>query len=222
MPSRAAALPSLWVRPPPLGCAALLLAQQQTPAALEPWRVHDYANLAVLPVAIALTAAAFVRGQGSRRALACFMLVYMLIDGLWIVAQPSTVKAWRTLLVHHVATILLLIHPLTHAAHLKYVAWLCVVEVNTFLLVLRRHVRRSVWIEAAFAASWVAIRAVWFPYVAVHLLFYAGEWPDAVRRVLVCTCCSWLALLQLRWTREALLASRRRAAAAGAVKSGFL
>ena len=221
MPARAAALPSLWVRPPPMG-AALLLAQQQTPATLETWKVHDYANLAALPVAIALTVAAFVRGQAWRRALAIFMLAYMVIDGAWIVVQPSTVKAWRTLLVHHAVTILLLLHPLTHAAHLKYVAWLCVVEVNTFLLVLRRHIRRSVWIEAAFAASWVAIRAVWFPYVTIHLLFYAGEWPDVFRRVLVCTCCSWLALLQLRWTREAMLATRRRVAAAGAVKSGFL
>ena len=91
----------------------------------------------------------------------------MAADGVWMVVQPQIVRAPATMLAHHTLTILLLVHALSYAPHLRYVAWLASVEVNTLMLIARRHFKRG-WIELAFYASWVVIRMCWFPYVALQ------------------------------------------------------
>ena len=164
----------------------LLVGRHQTlrlvaasPPALAPAAaIHDHCNLIALPVVVALVAAAFASSRW-RRPLAVYLLIYMIVDASWILLQPSVVRAPTVLLSHHAATVLLLCHSLTHPPHLRYVAALSIVEVNTLLLIARRNVRRSAWLEAAFYASWIAVRAVWFPCLAVHLWRLPSEsWPN--------------------------------------------
>ena len=216
MPLPSTALPSLtarrtaWCGVERIG--ALLAAPAASRPALAPWQVHDYANLGVLPALVALTAVALWRSQERwYRALAQCMLVYVAVDSVWIAAVPSIVKGPYAVLVHHVATLALLWHPLTHRAHLRYVAWMTVVELNTWLLIARRHFKRF-WLEGMFTATWVAGRMVWFPYAAVHMSFFSAGWPTgapgARRRALVSACTFTLTLLQLRWSWQIL--GRRR------------
>ena len=172
----------------------------------EPWRLHDAFNLATLPPAIILVTLALAYRTSFNRPLALYMLVYMLLDALWIGLQPFVVKSPEVLLVHHVGSVLLLLHSLTYAPHLRYAAWMIVVEVNTLLLIARRHFKSlQTLLNAAFYATWLAIRVVWFPVVAVHLWrLPQGSWPSVLRRVAVCGTVSGLASLQLWWTRAAL------------------
>ena len=77
--------------------------------------------------------------------------------------QPEVVNAKAALLWHHAVSIVLCLHPLLHPPHLRYVAWMAIVEGNTFFLILRRHVSYHAWIEACFALTWIGIRVCWFP-----------------------------------------------------------
>ena len=68
--------------------AGWLSALAEAPA----WAQHDYANLAVLPLLCGLTLAA-LRTERAHLPLAILLLAYMALDALWMVAQPSVVKA---------------------------------------------------------------------------------------------------------------------------------
>ena len=139
------------------------------------WRVHDYFNLATLPGLIALTLLALLKDVAYNWPLAAVMWVYVFIDGVWIYLMPHIVGSPKILLGHHLATLLVVGHVLTLPAHLKYTSWLTLVEVNTFFLVLKRHVAHPL-ISAAFHLSWLAIRTVWFPLAAAYFLLAAGGW----------------------------------------------
>lgn len=198
----------------------------------EAWRVHDYFNLAVLPVIVALTATALFN-QPWNYPLAIVMFAYVAIDGLWIALQPHIVASPVSLLWHHVATLLIIAHALTWAPHTKYVSWMTTVEVNTFFLILKRHVAHPLF-EFFFKATWLAIRIITFPCVAVYFTFFiGGTWGggllNLLRRVVVCSCVSGLAILQLQWTWKAMIApmlKKRKgepeADAAKGKKKGFL
>ena len=63
-----------------------------TLAEAPPSAQHDYANLAVLPLLSGLTLAA-LRTERAHLPLAILLLAYMALDALWMVVQPSVVKA---------------------------------------------------------------------------------------------------------------------------------
>lgn len=185
-----------------------------------PWQIHDAANVIALPMAIALVVLALRQSHRWGRPLALYLLAYIMADTTWIIIQPEIVRAPVVLLLHHAATLVLLLHALSHEAHLKFVGWLSCVELNTYFLILRRHIKRPTWamlaIRAAFIVSWLGIRVIWFPMVAAHLwTLPAHSWPSPARRGIVAGTTTVLALLQLMWTRDVLrpLLSRLRSAA---------
>jgi hypothetical protein len=180
---------------------------------LAAWHWHDMANLAALPLITVLSLVSLVSPkEGPRRALAFGMLAYIAADSAWIAAQPDVVRAPVPLLFHHFGTLILLLHSLSHAPHLRYVACMTLVELNSFFLILRRHVKR-LWIELAFAATWLGIRVAWFPYLTGHLVLQCADWPagSAGRRRLVLACASSVTLLQLCWTPSAFHSVQRHA-----------
>ena len=71
-----------------------------------------------------------------------------------------------------------------------------------------QHQHSTRLLSLLFNASWLAIRVLWFPYVAVQIVFFAGGWPAGwmghARHAVVGACTTALALLQLQWTRDAL------------------
>tara|TARA_B110001452_G_C15196811_1_gene415414 strand:+ start:130 stop:936 length:807 start_codon:yes stop_codon:yes gene_type:complete len=177
-----------------------------------PWAQHDLANLAVLPLLCALVLASFASPR-AHVPLTVFLISYLALDALWIVVQPAVVKARGVLLAHHAVSMVLCAHPLLHPPHLRYVAWMAVVEFNTFFLILRRHVRQQ-WVEALFALSWIGIRVCWFPYLPFHWFWLIREpWPRGLHgvaaRYTVTLSAAALAALQLAWTRKQLEATWR-------------
>ena len=191
----------------PLHIAAVWASPQK------PWVIHDMVNLGALSLATALIfRALLLHGDRlkSQRQLSWFMLTYMAIDSLWISVMPEIVRAPAMLLAHHAATCVLLVYALAEPSLLHYVPKLSLVELNTLSLIARRHLKH--WVtEAVFASTWVALRIVWFPCVALHLCLFA---PVRLRHnpkhVAVVISCGGLALQQLVWTRDALKSMRRK------------
>lgn len=196
-------------RQQPRRSASWLSALKDAP----PWAQHDYANLALLPLLSGL-AIASLRTERAQLPLAALLLAYMVLDALWLIVQPSVVKTTTVLLWHHAVAVGLIVHAATHAPHRRYVAWMSIVEVNTFFLVLRRHLQRR-WVEASFVLTWLLIRVAWFPYLPLHFLFFLPEpWPaglhGTVARVGVSGGALGLAVLQLVWTKRQLGGMLRR------------
>ncbi|CAM9883638.1 unnamed protein product, partial [Discosporangium mesarthrocarpum] len=106
-------------------------------------------------------------------ALTIFATCYMVIDGLWIATNPTGVKSPRTVLGHHVATLSVLLDPLLQPHHSLYTSCALLVEFNTFLLILRRRVRWGSILEVPFALSWVALRLIWYPFMAYCMVLSA-------------------------------------------------
>ena len=148
---------------PPARPALQRSQPQHAPAARGPparrpdWVLHDHFNLAALPVAVGLSAGSLC-GAGGRTdlALTAYMLAYFATDTLWIAARPAIVRTPRTLLFHHALTLLLLLHPLLHPPHRRYTAWMTIVELNTWLLVARRHFKKwRLALDTIFGITWV-------------------------------------------------------------------
>lgn len=180
----------------------------------EPWVIHDMVNLGALSLGTALIFRALLLHSDrlkSQRQLSWFMLTYMAIDSAWISVMPEIVRAPAMLLAHHAATCVLLVYALCEPSLLHYVPKMSLVELNTLSLIARRHLKH--WVtEAVFASTWVALRIVWFPCVALHLCVFA---PARLRHnpkhvAVVVSCAGGLALQQLVWTRDALKSMRRK------------
>ena len=195
--------------------------------------MHDYFNLLVLPGLIALTLMSLLVNVNYSFLLAAIMWIYVAIDGLWIYLMPHIVGSPKVLIGHHIATLLVVGHVLTFPAHLKYTSWLTLVEINTFFLVLKRHLESPLLSKLnamAFNVTWLLIRAIWFPIAAGYFLFFAGDWGSLARHVVVGSCIGGLGLLQLAWTRNALKGMIEKAKAekedggggASSGKKGFL
>lgn len=174
------------------------------------------------------------------------------ISPLAVAVQPSIVRAPGLLLVHHAAAALLVAHALAHAPHLHYLPWMTVVELNTVVLIARRHFQWK-WLDGLFYATWIALRvceprtrtrapahreparnptlprAGWFPLVPLYFTFRTREpWPEPhaqLRRALVLVSSYGLALLQLAWSRNTLgpvLARWRTRGSAAPSRGGWL
>ena len=171
---------------------------------LAPWVIHDYVNVCALSIASMLVVLALVAGQRFQRPLAIFLAVYTALDGVWIAGQPHIVREPAVLLGHHAATLMLLAHALADPPMMRYVASMAVVELNSLFLTMRRHLKH--WsVELLFAITWIALRVVWLPCVAVRLTVHVFDRATSTASTaMVALCATGLALLQLVWTHDAL------------------
>ena len=76
----------------------------------------------------------------------------------------------------------------------RYLAvYTMIIEVNTWLLILRRCLPHRVpVVEALFLSTWVLIRLIWFPYLAIKF-FHLELYTTAVGQVGLC-------IFQLKWS----------------------
>ena len=81
----------------------------------------------------------FQRAASGLRYLCVFFLVYVLLDLVWIWSRPEAVPQPALVLTHHVGVLVLLSHPLRWPEHAHFTATVAIVEINTVILVGRRH-----------------------------------------------------------------------------------
>ena len=105
---------------------------------------HDVFNLATLPLLMLLNYAVFADATDPYLYTVLFS-VYMAADAVYIWCYPAAVPQPSLVLAHHSFVMALLSHPLRIPANAIFTANVTVVEVNTIILVARRH-----------CASWLA------------------------------------------------------------------
>ena len=169
-------------------------------ASLPAARLHDYFNIGSISGLVALTLASHVH-RPLNFPLAIAVFTYTALDTVWVALQPHAVEEPSSILGHHLMALVVSAHAVTWAPHTHYTSWMSIVEINTLILMLKRHVPTSFrpFMDLAFKVTWVATRVIWFPILAVYLSLLS-TWPTALRRY-VCTAGLYgLALLQWAWT----------------------
>ncbi|CAJ1383400.1 unnamed protein product [Effrenium voratum] len=144
--------------------------------------LHDWLNIIVLSVIFVLCVAAIFLGEDSdlHSLVVAVTVAYLISDGLWILLQPDMVRTPKSIIAHHVVTLIVIMDPLQIASHRVNASRALLVEVNTVLLTLRRLLGHPVWCEVGFYLTWVLIRLVWFPVLGASLLASAFELPQAL------------------------------------------
>jgi len=142
-------------------------------------RTHDLANLAVLGVALGLNTLALF--GPARRLFVQTMAAYMALDFAWVWTWPECVPAPQIVLPHHIATLLLLAHPLRFPAHDGLAALVCLVEFQTELLIARRYFTNEL---AQLPHLRMGLNVVYWPVVLLtRLLIHPWVLVESVRRL---------------------------------------
>ena len=176
--------------------------------------VHDDLNVKAIFVLVALTLLCAMQPSPiTHKLLSYAALVYTMGDTLYHFAiphcQPTTLRL-ATILLHHLATAVLLLHPLMHPPHAAYTMHCMSVEVNTLIhnankVYKGRSAALDSVITAAFYATWFGLRLGYSPYLifAFHrdmLAIGASPWSFDYLRVVGAHAC--ISFLNFFWTVE--------------------
>lgn len=135
---------------------------------------HDAANVPVLSLVSALCVGGLF-GFIEPLVVTKVFLMYILFDGVWIAAYPKCVpSAAKVVVLHHVITGALLLHPLRRPDRAIETCKNGLVELNTLFLILRRRSARggathALW-NKMYVATLVPIRFIWQPYLLVYFV----------------------------------------------------
>jgi hypothetical protein len=154
--------------------------------------LHDNVNLLALSVLSALAVTGLYENKHQKLAQAGLVhmaILYMFCDLAYIAYHQSAVKSPRLVMLHHVASLICLRDPLMVQQHRIYCSAAMLVEINTLLLIGRR--KFALWgastlAEMLFVVTWVALRLVLYPTLAVYLTlvayseYFAGIIPDGM------------------------------------------
>uniref|UniRef100_A0A7S0G8J6 TLC domain-containing protein n=1 Tax=Rhodosorus marinus TaxID=101924 RepID=A0A7S0G8J6_9RHOD len=175
---------------------------------LTPFERHDYFNIFTLTPVSVMCLLAVERAELRRLLFICFAL-YTLADCGWIVVAPKSVKDSSGILLHHALALLLLGVPILYPEYSFYGTITLSVELNTWLLITKRHVfwrPLRLVLDALFYVSWVVIRLIFYPYLLSRFVLCAMEkleqqiYTHPV--LLVPIYMSILCFMQFKWTWE--------------------
>jgi len=128
-------------------------------------RIHDDFNLIVLPVISVLSAIFLLTGQCyTWFSLASYL--YFLVDFVWILLIPASVRTPTALRIHHAVVLGLLSFPLFSPRYRWHFAADMIIEFNSWFIIARRRFPGTAT-KLMFYASWILIRLIWYPYLIV-------------------------------------------------------
>lgn len=143
---------------------------------------------------------------------------YVVLDALFVLAFPSSVKAAGTIVAHHIAVLVGLLVPYWRPATHGYALGLCMsVEFQTSILITRRLLIGATFPGAAalravvrvvFYMSWLSIRCMLYPWLAI-VVFPPDYLADVEKHGTYFTVlliepilCLGLTLLNAQWSYE--------------------
>ena len=135
------------------------------------YRLHDALNVPLVG-GLAIMCILGLLGLMDAHLITKIFISYIAVDTIWIVLSPSAVPrfAWAIVL-HHVLTFLILLHPLRFPEHAIETCRDGIVELNTFFLIARRQLTRGSLLNRACDLMYhltLSIRFLWQPYLIYH------------------------------------------------------
>ena len=135
------------------------------------YRLHDALNVPLVG-GLSVMCILGLLGLMDAHLITKIFITYITIDALWIVISPSAVPkhAWAIVL-HHVLTFAILLHPLRYPEHAIETCRDGIVELNTFFLITRRNLTRGSLLNRLCDVAYhltLSIRFFWQPYLIYH------------------------------------------------------
>ena len=141
--------------------------------------VHDQWNVGVVTLLVALTFYCFVLPSPfAEAALNYSVLIYMLCDIAYHLAVPHcqpTVLRSVTIMLHHAATLLLVLHPISYPAHASWTRHAMLVEVNTVLHNANKVYKKPL-VAAGFYLTWFGLRLGTAPICCAYSTRRSEPW----------------------------------------------
>ena len=140
---------------------------------VRPWsyKVHDYINVPIVGILASLCVAGLIDLVNTYVVTKIFV-IYIILDTIWILIFPDSIPSMASFIVlHHVLTFCILLHPLRYPEHSIETCRDGIVELNTFFLILRRQLRRGSFANILCNSCYnltLGIRYVWQPYLIYH------------------------------------------------------
>lgn len=173
--------------------------------------LHDRLNLVGIGPLVGLTIAAYASGSNPSvcTALTILTAVYIVTDMFYHclvpACQPNFFR-WSTIMLHHLVTFWLVLHPCLHPVNADMTAPCTLVEINTLILTVNRGLK---WksLTFAFYFTWVTMRLVMYPFLVFRnharitawgAQMFDYHWFQTVATVAVLCALNWL------WTFEVL------------------
>lgn len=172
---------------------------------------HDRLNLYAITPLVVLTLAALATASHPTIcatlsfATAAYIVADIIYNAVVPECQPNAFR-WATIMLHHFVTFWLVLHPCLHLENSDMTALATIVEINTLILTANRDLK---WksLTYAFYFTWVTMRLVWYPYLAIYnharittwgAKMYDYYWMQTVGTVVILCALNWL------WTFEVL------------------
>ena len=140
---------------------------------IRPWsyKVHDFINVPLVGILASLCVAGILNLVNTSIVTKIFV-VYIILDTIWIVIFPESIPSLANFIIlHHILTFCILLHPLRYPEHSIETCRDGIVELNTFFLILRRQLRRGSFANLLCNLCYnltLSIRFVWQPYLIYH------------------------------------------------------
>ena len=135
------------------------------------YRLHDALNIPLVG-SLAFFCLLGLCGQFDSKVLTKLFIYYIVLDSVWIAFSPDAVPKFSSvILLHHVLTFFILLHPLRYSEHSIETCRDGIVELNTFFLIARRQARRGSLLNMLLSFCYkitLSIRFIWQPYLIYH------------------------------------------------------
>jgi len=138
---------------------------------------HDLFNMIALPIVYGATQYYHLQDDESFFYVQFFVFIsYLILDTIWLLIKPDSVASIKSVLPHHFICLMgwnlneinkyYLLYkglPSPGPKYDRFISIGALVELNTFLLVLRRNTHYNAIVEFFFYATWVYIRCFLYP-----------------------------------------------------------
>ena len=177
---------------------------------------HDRLNVWAVAVLCSLCAVCALRpSAAANAALSWAVLAYIVGDLLYHAAVPHCQPSYHrlfTIVLHHLATLWLVLHPIAHPEHTHMTLHGTLVEINT-LIHNAGKVYKLKRLKPAFYATWFGLRLGYCPYLLFvfdRMMRASGAEPWDYTYTQVVGSHAFLCALNVWWTCEAVMGMRNR------------
>lgn len=135
------------------------------------YKIHDFINVPIVGILASLCVAGLLNLVNSSVVTKIFA-IYIVLDTTWIITFPESIPRMANFIVlHHILTFCILLHPLRYPEHSMETCRDGIVELNTFFLILRRQLKRGSFFNLLCDSCYnltLGIRFLWQPYLIYH------------------------------------------------------
>ena len=134
------------------------------------YKIHDFINIPIVGILASLCVAGLLNLVNSSVVTKIFA-IYIVLDTTWIITFPESIPRMANFIVlHHILTFCILLHPLRYPEHSMETCRDGIVELNTFFPNSEEAIKegRFLIFSAIRYNLTLGIRYLWQPYLIYH------------------------------------------------------